>query len=220
MAVRSPPVNRTLHTATLLLALLPAACAGEKGGAPGSSAKPGVVYIRPFAADRSVVTLDPGFGFTLAHGRVPERTRARSVGRAVQFILADELEEDLRRAGLPTTRLRQLPGTRLGGLPSFATRALVVGGRFEAIDEGAKRLGDRARPGQGASRVVAEIWVEYLAPGAAAQRLLTLHEDSNAGRDSEARAADANADAALVARRVADAIVRVARLKGWIAPTQ
>ena len=207
-------MNPTVRFASLAFALFGAACAPLSGkpdpAAPAPSAKPAIAFVRPFTADPSLVTLDPSFGFTLAHGFVPRETRARTFGRAVQFILADAVEQRLREGGLAATRGR--------ALPRGARTALVVGGQFRALDQGSKRLGDRARPGHGGSRVAVDAWVEYLAPGAPAQRLLVAHEDSDMGRHREARAADANADAALVGGRIADAVLALARGRGWLAP--
>lgn len=206
-------MSRTFRAAALALAFILAACAGKREqAAPTQSAKPAITFVRPFAVTTSAVTLDPNFGFTLAHGFLPRETRARSLGRAVQFLLADALEQRLREAGLRATRGRRLP--------KGVETALAVGGQISALDEGAKRLGDRARPGEGGSRVVAEAWIEYLGPGAPAQRLLALHEDSDTGRQSETRPADVNADATLVGQRIADAIVALARARGWLAPAR
>jgi hypothetical protein len=203
-------MNRIVRAAAALgLVLFAAACAGKsKLPALGPSAKPAIVFVRPFAIETSVVTLDPGFGFTLAHGFLPRTTRARALARAVQFILADALEEHLQRAGLAATRGR--------AMPRGARSALVIGGQFRALDQGAKRLGDRARPSHGGSRVAVDAWVAYLAPGKPAQRLLDLHEDSDLDRRRAERPADANADAALVGRRIADAILALARTRGWL----
>jgi hypothetical protein len=204
-------MNRTFRAAALALAFVLAACVGkQEPAAPVQSAKPAITFVRPFAVTTSAVILDPNFGYTLAHGFLPRETRARALGRAVQFILADALEQRLREAGLRATRGSRLPrGTRT---------ALAVGGQILALDEGAKRLGDRARPGAGGSRVVADAWVEYLGPGAPAQRLLDLHEDSDMGRRRQERPADVNADATLVGQRIADAIAALARSRGWLAP--
>jgi hypothetical protein len=206
-------MSRTFRAAALALAFVLAACAGkQEPAAPAQSANPAIIFVRPFAVTTSAVTLDPNFGFTLAHGFLPRETRARALGRAVQFLLADAVEQRLQEAGLRATRGRRLP--------RGARTALAVGGQILALDEGAKRLGDHARPGEGGSRVVAEAWVEYLGPGMPAQRLLDLHEDSDIGRQRQERPADVNEDAKLVGERIADAIVALAHARGWLAPAR
>lgn len=223
---RSVPAALLVAAVLVLTACVPTRNQAGPGGYP---ARPAIVIVRPFEASESVVVLDPSFGFSLQRGMpgVPRTERAAAVERAVAANLSDALTEELKAAGLDAVSVSAAASPR-------AANALVVSGVFRRINEGLRRRVGQVAPGAGASRIVADVQIDYTAPGSAVRQLLALHADSEEPADGDPsrspaaagsadefhglRVADVDADARRVGRTIAQSVIDLARRVNWLGP--
>jgi hypothetical protein len=173
------------------------------------------IVVSDFTVPQGVVRLDPSFGFSLYRGEVgvPQQQRAASIGRAVGFLVTDTITERLRAQGydaVSTTNPNPAPGYR----------ALIVTGAFRTIDEGQRR-----RPGEENSAVIAQIDIKAEQPGGAVQPVQSFTVDSRtaprAGPTSGAtkRETGVNIDAARLGAEIARVVGEIARRNNWV-PTR
>lgn len=171
------------------------------------------IVISDFAAPEGVVHLDSSFGFSLYRGSagVPPQQRAASIGRAVGFLVTDAVSERLRAAGYDAA-------STTDQAPQPSSRALIVSGRFRAIDEGYRRS-----VGNENSAVIAEVQIKAQVPGRGLQPVQNFTVDSRtAPRVAVASAAThretgVDADAIRVGTEIARVVADVARRNNWVA---
>jgi hypothetical protein len=170
------------------------------------------IVVSDFAVPEGAVHLDTSFGFSLYRGSagVPPQRRAASVGRAVGFLVTDAITERLRATGYDAD-------STTDPAPQPGNRALVVSGRFRAIDEGYRR-----RPGSETSAVIAEVQVKAQLPGRGLQPVQSFTVDSrSAPRAAVASAATrretgVDADATRVGAEIARVVAEIARRNNWV----
>lgn len=198
------------HLPALALLVL-AGCAG--GLLPPPPGPPSdFIVVSDFAVPEGVVHLDRSFGFSLYRGEpgVPARQRAGSIGRAVGFLVTDTITQRLQAQGydaVSTTNPNPAPGHR----------ALIVTGRFQAIDEGQRR-----RPGEENSAVIAHVDIKAEQPGGAIQPVQNFTVDSRTAPRVAAtgvatkRETGVDADAARVGAEIARVVGEIARRNNWL----
>lgn len=170
------------------------------------------IVVSDFAVPEGVVHLDPSFGFSLYRGEpgVPEQQRAHSVGRAVGFLVTDAIANRLRALGYDAA-------TAVNPTPSSGHRALLVSGRFRAIDEGQRR-----RVGDEHSAVIADIDIKAELPGGAIQPVQSFAVDSRSApaappaAGATQRETGVDADATRVGAEIARIVAEVARRNNWL----
>src|ERR1700722_7440220 len=189
------------------------ALAGCVEGITTSATPSDFIVISDFAAPEGVVRLDPSFGFSLYRGEagVPTRQRAASIGRAVAFLVTDTIADQLRAHGYDATSTTNPNPTGSGH------RALLVSGTFRAIDEGQRR-----RPGDEHSAVIAQVEIKAEQPGGAVQPVQSFTVDSRSAPQTRANAGatrretGVNADATRVGAEIARVVAEVAQRNNWV----
>jgi len=169
------------------------------------------IVVSDFALPQGVVRLDPSFGFSLYRGEpgVPQQQRAASIGRAVGFLVTDTITDRLRALGYDAV-------STTDPSPTTGARALIVTGTFREIDEG-----DRRRPNEVGSAVIADVQIKAELPGGGIQPVQNFTVDSRsaprAGVQSAAtsRETGVNADAARIGAQIAGVVAEVARRNNW-----
>ena len=170
------------------------------------------IVVSDFAVPEGAVRLDPTFGFSLYRGEagVPKEQRASSIGRAVAFLVADTITDRLRAQGYDAASTTD---------PNAASgyRALIVGGTFRTIDEGARR-----RVGDEHSAVIAQVDIKAELPGGAIQPVQSFTVDSRTAPQTRAtggatkRETGVDADATRVGAEIARVVGEVARRNNWV----
>jgi hypothetical protein len=196
--------------AAVLSLLVLAGCV--EGVTVHSGAASDFIVVSDFAVPEGVVHLDTSFGFSLYRGSagVPPQQRAASVGRAVGFLVTDAITERLRAVGYDAA-------STTDPAPQAGSRALVVSGRFRAINEGYRR-----RPGGENSAVIAEVQVKAQLPGRGLEPVQSFIVDSrSAPRVAVASAATrretgVDADATRVGAEIARVVAEIARRNNWV----
>jgi hypothetical protein len=202
-------VLRLAWIAAALPLLMLACCADEKSTTGPTS---DFIVVSDFALPEGVVHLDPSFGFSLYRGEpgVPQQQRAASIGRAVGFLVTDTITGRLRAQGYDAV-------STINPNPNSGYRALLVSGRFRAIDEGQRR-----QVGNEQSAVIAEIEIKAEQPGGAIQPVQSFAVDSRSAPQTRAeggatkRETGVNADAARVGAEIARVVGEVARRNNWV----
>lgn len=161
------------HARHLTIAAMAAASLTMAGGASAatmiseapaamsaSSVQPDVVYVRGFAASASQVQVDNTMIHRIKALSSGESTSAQQMQAAqdARNAVADEIVQQLRAQGVNAVRLD-------GPVPADAN-ALIVEGRFDAIDEGMQRRRTMVGLGAGKSDVSASVQVLYQQPHA------------------------------------------------------
>src|SRR5580700_626339 len=158
------------------------------------------VVVSDFTVPEGAVRLDPSFGFSLYRGEpgVPAQQRAASIGRAVGFLVTDTIVDRLRALGYDTV-------STTDPSPKTGARTLIVAGAFREIDEG-----ERRRPNEVGSAVIADVQIKAEIPGLAGlQPVQSFSVDSRAapraGAPSAAtrRETGVNADATRIGAQIA-----------------
>jgi hypothetical protein len=171
------------------------------------------IVISDFTVRSSAVRLDPSFGFSLYRGEqgVPAQQRAASIGRAVGFLVTDTIVDRLRALGYDTV-------STTDPSPKTGARTLIVAGAFREIDEG-----ERRRPNEVGSAVIADVQIKAEIPGLAGlQPVQSFAVDSRsaprAGAPSAAtrRETGVNADATRIGAQIAAVVGEVARRNNWL----
>lgn len=202
--------RRLVVRAAVALPLLAAAGCVE-GLTVSSGPTSDFIVISDFALPQGVVRLDPSFGFSLYRGEpgVPQQQRSASIGRAVGFLVADTITDQLRALGYDAV-------STTDPSPKTGARALLISGTFHEIDEG-----DRRRPNEVGSAVIAEVQIKAELPGGGIQPVQSFTVDSRSaphvGAQSAAtgRETGVNADAARVGAQIAAIVAEVARRNNW-----
>jgi len=206
------PTRRLFVRVGAALALIsPAGCVEDLtvGSGPASD----FIVITDFTVPAGVVRLDPSFGFSLYRGEpgVPAQQRAASIGRAVGFLVTDTIVNQLRALGYDAVSTTE-PSPKIG------SRTLVVAGAFREINEG-----ERRRPNEVGSAVVADVQIRAEVPGLTGlQPVQSFSVDSRTaprvGAPSGAtrRETGVNADAARVGAEIAAIVGEVARRNNWV----
>ena len=200
--------------AALLLPVALTACvlAGPAPNGPASD----FVVVGDFAVPEGVVHLDRSFGFSLNRGQpgVPTEQRAASIGRSVAFLVTDTITDRLRARGYDAV-------STVNPNPPTGYRALIVTGRFSAIDEGQRR-----RVGLEHSAIIAEIEIKAELPGGATQHVQSFAVDSRTAPQTRAesgatkRETGVDADATKVGAEIARVVAEVARRNNWVPATR
>jgi len=204
------PTRRLFVRVGAALALIsPAGCVEDLtvGSGPASD----FIVITDFTVPAGVVRLDPSFGFSLYRGEpgVPAQQRAASIGRAVGFLVTDTIVNQLRALGYDAVSTTE-PSPKIG------SRTLVVAGAFREINEG-----ERRRPNEVGSAVVADVQIKADIPGLGIQPVQSFSVDSRTaprvGAQSAAtrRETGVNADAARIGVVIAGVVAEVARRNNW-----
>jgi hypothetical protein len=204
---------------------------------PRALPRPGFVVVQDFRVEPDAVLLDPGFAaaFIRSAGGVGKRAAQREVAARVRMVVASVLADRIRFMGLEPVRdpPRQA-----------ATPYVVIEGRVQAIDQGdstsRRLLGFR----RGQSHVRAAARVVYMQPGApplaigmiagsgesgwapgmaldlgfglATGTLLTSVATSAGTQAVTYSHGSASADAAALARQMADELGGLFARQGWI----
>ena len=170
------------------------------------------IVISDFALPQGVVRLDPSFGFSLYRGEpgVPAQQRAASIGRAVGFLVTDTITDQLRVLGYDAV-------STTDPAPQTGARALIVTGTFREINEG-----ERRRPDEIGSAVIADVQIKAEVPGLAGVRpVQSFSVDSRTAPHvgvigaATRRESGVNADAARVGSQIAAVVAEVARRNNW-----
>lgn len=191
------------------LALVSCTAAGPAVQGPASD----FIVVSDFTVPEGIVRLDPTMGFSLYRGEagVPKAQRAASIGRAVAFLVTDEVTGRLRAVGydaISTSNPRPGP---------TGHRALLVSGTFRAIDEGQRR-----RPGDEHSAVVAEVEIRAELPNGRIQPVQSFAVDSRSAPPARPesgatrRETGVDADATNVGAEIARVVAEVARRNNWL----
>jgi hypothetical protein len=170
------------------------------------------IIVGDFTVPEGVVHLDQSFGFSLYRGEpgVPKQQRAASIGRSVAFLVTDTVTDRLRARGYDAV------STVNPSAPS-GYRALIVTGRFSAIDEGQRR-----RVGNEHSAVLATVEVQAELPGGATQRIQSFTVDSRSAppvqpqSGATKRETGVDADAARVGAEIARIVADVAHRNNFV----
>jgi hypothetical protein len=178
----------------------------------GSGPASDFIVISDFALPQGAVRLDPSFGFSLYRGEqgVPQQQRAASIGRAVGFLVTDTITERLRTLGYDAV-------STTDPAPKTGARALLISGTFREIDEG-----DRRRPNEVGSAVIADVQIKAELPGGAVQPVQSFAVDSRstprvgAAGGATPREIGVNADAARIGAQIAGVVAEVARRNNWV----
>ena len=192
------------------LPLVLAACVATNTpiGAPSD-----FIVVSDFVVPEDVVHLDPSFGFSLYRGEagVPPRQRAASIGRAVGFLVTDTIADRLRARGYDAVSTTD-PNPHGSGY-----RALIVSGRFRAIDEGQRR-----RVGDEHSAVIADVEIKAELPNGRTQQVQSFAVDSRSAPATRAesgatkRETGVDLDATRVGAEIARVVAEVARRNNWV----
>jgi len=195
-------------------ALLPLALAACVVGAPTANGPASdFIVISDFTVPEGVVRLDPTMGFSLYRGEagVPKEQRAASIGRAVAFLVTDTVADRLRALGYDAT------STTNPNPVGSGYRALIVSGTFSTIDEGQRR-----RPGDEHSAVIATVEIKAELPGGSVQRVQSFTVDSRSApraldnNGATRRETGVDADATNVGAEIARVVAEVARRNNWV----
>ncbi len=170
------------------------------------------IVISDFALPQGAVRLDPSFGFSLHRGDpgVPAQQRAASIGRAVGFLVTDTITDRLRTLGYDAV-------STTDPSPKTGARALLISGTFREIDEG-----ERRRPNEVGSAVIADVQIKAELPGGAIQPVQSFTVDSRtaprvaAASGATGRETGVNADAARIGAQIAGVVAEVARRNNWL----
>jgi hypothetical protein len=198
--------------AKMLVALPLIAAAGCVEGLTVPGPASDFIVVSDFAVPDGAIHLDPSFGFSLYRGEpgVPAQQRAASVGRAVGFLVTDTIADRLRGLGYDAV-------STTDPSPKTNARALIVTGAFREIDEG-----ERRRPDEVGSAVVADVQIKAEIPGLGIQPVQSFTVDSRsaayAGAQSAAtrRETGVDADAARIGAQIAAVVAEVARRNNWV----
>ena len=202
----------------VLAVLAAVALAGCVEGVTTLGGKPSdFVVVGVFAVAEGAVHLDRSFGFSLYRGEagVPPEQRARSVGRAVAFLVTDAIVERLRARGYDTVSAANSNPTGTG------YRALIVSGTLRTIDEGQRR-----RVGNERSAVIAAVEIKAELPNEGTQNVQSFSVDSRTAPPTQAesgatkRETGVDADATKVGAEIARIVVEVARRNNWLPATK
>jgi hypothetical protein len=201
---------RGLAKLALTLTLLtPAGCV--EGVAPGPPSD--FIVISDFTVPEGAVRLDPSFGFSLYRGTagVPTAQRAAAVGRAVGFLVTDTITQQLRALGYDAE-------STVNPAPHTGHRTLLVSGTFREIDEG-----ERRRPREARSAVVAEVQIRADVPGIGISPVQSFSVASRGAPPAAtasaatSRETGVDADAARIGAQIAAVVAEVARRNNWVA---
>jgi len=193
----------------VLAALLLAGCVPNIGPSKPSD----FIVITDFAVPEGAVHLDPSFGFSLYRGEagVPKEQRARSVGRAVAFLVTDTIVERLRAAGYDAVSTVNPNPVGTGH------RALIVGGTLSTVDEGQRR-----HVGHEHSAVLATVEIKAELPGGTTQPVQSFAVDSRTAPPARAnngatrRETGVDADATKIGAEIARVVTEIARRNNWL----
>ena len=206
------PVSGSLARCAIFCgAIALASCSALPAAAPPRNPPSDFIVVSDFALPEGVVHLDPSFGFSLYRGEpgVPQRQRATSIGRAVGFLVTDTITDRLRGLGYDAV-------STSNPSPAPGHRALIVTGTFRMIDEGQRR-----RPGDEHSAVIAQVDIKAEQPGGAIQPVQSFVVDSRTAPQTRAtggatkREIGVDADAARVGAEIARVVGEVARRNNW-----
>jgi hypothetical protein len=209
---RLPWIPAFAGKAKLLPALALLALAACTAIIPSPGPPSDFIVVSDFAVPQGVVHLDTSFGFSLYRGEpgVPAQQRAASIGRAVGFLVTDTITQRLQAQGYDAV-------STINPNPAPGHRALIVTGAFRAIDEGQRR-----RPGEEKSAVIAQVDIKAEQPGGAMQRVQSFVVDSRtapraaAAAGATGRETGVDTDAARVGAEIARVVGEIARRNNWI----
>jgi len=195
--------------ATLSLLAL-AACVQQAAVSSGPPSD--FIVVSDFTVPEGVVRLDRSFGFSLHRGEagVPTSQRAGSVGRAVAFLVTDTIASRLRALGYDAQ-------STVNPAPRTNVRALLISGRFRTIDEG-----ERRRPNETGSAVIAEVEIKAGIPGSGIQNVQSFTVDSRTAPPAAAasgathRETGVDDDATRLGAQIAGVVAEVARRNNWL----
>jgi hypothetical protein len=169
--------------ASVALALALAACGSanvkmESTAAAASVQKPERIVVEDFAVAPDAVELDGGVGARLmrAVSSKDTATREREAGRKVVTAISTTLVEELNATGIPAVLAQAAPM-----LPP-AANALVVSGEITDIDEGNRTRRNLVGFGVGASKVTAEVAVNFVPRGGAPVLVRSMNAEAESGR--------------------------------------
>jgi hypothetical protein len=194
----------------VVLPLVTLAACVEGVGSDGSGSD--FIVVSDFAVPEGAIHLDTSFGFSLNRGApgVPPQQRAASVGRAVGFLVSDAVTERLRGLGYDAA-------STTDPAPAPGKRALIVTGRFRAIDEGYRRS-----VGHENSAVLVTVQVTAQVPGRGVEPVQIFAVDSRSAPRvamtgaATRRETGVDADATRVGAEIARVVAEIARRNNWV----
>ena len=168
--------------AMLLGAAVLTGCAGASvapgyNAQPAANNRPSTIYVYPFAANSSDVTLNQGL-LQKSYRQLTDSDQNQSqldLAHQTASVLADSIVQQLESIGFTASRVSR--GAQVSG-----DNILVVDGRFLAINEGNRLRRMVVGLGAGEATLDTQVQVYQIANGANQQQIMEFNVNANSGQ--------------------------------------
>ena len=143
---------------------------------PASNNRPSTIYVYPFAASTSDVTLNQGY-FQKTYAQLTESNQNQAqldVAHQTASVLADSIVQQLQALGFTASRVAR--GTQVSG-----ENVLIVDGQFLDINEGNRLRRMVIGLGAGEATLDTQVQVYQMASGGTPQ-IMQFHVNANSGQ--------------------------------------